>query len=215
MTMSYKVYKHTTPSNKVYIGVTSQPVEDRWKNGHGYNHNRYFSRAIKKYGWENIRHEILDTELSKEEAETKERQYIAEYHSNDLQYGYNLTDGGEIGKRHSEETKRLMSIRKREQCADPEYRKMLSETHKECSQKENNYWYGKHLPEDVKKKISESKKGCPGPLPKKVMCVETGIVYVSIAEASRQTGLSHSKISLVCCGKRNTTGGYHWKFAEG
>lgn len=208
--MSYKVYKHTTPSNKVYIGITSRPVEDRWKNGHGYKNNCYFSRAIKKYGWENIRHEILDTGLSKEDAETKERQYIAEYRSNDFQYGYNLTDGGEIGKRHSEESKQLMSIRKREQCANPEYRKMLSEAHKGLTP------WNKGIPmtEEQKKKVSEAKKGCPGPLPKKVMCVETGIIYVSMAEASRQTGTTQSKISLVCCGKRKTTGGYHWKFVE-
>nr|DAF55216.1 MAG TPA: PROTEIN/DNA Complex catalytic motif, Helix-turn-helix DNA [Siphoviridae sp. ctZHD14] len=31
-----------------------------------------------------------------------------------------------------------------------------------------------------------------------------------MSEAYRQTGCSVSKISLVCSGKRNTTGGYKW-----
>lgn len=44
----YKVYKHTTPSNKVYIGITSQTISKRWQNGRGYITNEYFYRAIKK-----------------------------------------------------------------------------------------------------------------------------------------------------------------------
>lgn len=39
----YKVYKHTTPSKKVYIGITNQKPERRWgKNGRGYKDNDYF-----------------------------------------------------------------------------------------------------------------------------------------------------------------------------
>lgn len=34
--------------------------------------------------------------------------------------------------------------------------------------------------------------------------------FRSMSEASRQTGCSVSKISLVCSGKRKTTGGYKW-----
>lgn len=47
---------------------------------------------------------------------------------------------------------------------------------------------------------------------KKVICVETGIVYGSIKEAARQTGLWYTSIGAVCNGKRITAGGYHWKF---
>lgn len=36
--------------------------------------------------------------------------------------------------------------------------------------------------------------------------------YVSASEAARQCGLFESKISLVCNGKRHTTGGYKWKY---
>lgn len=48
---------------------------------------------------------------------------------------------------------------------------------------------------------------------KKVLCVETGITYLSIAEAERQTGISDSGISAVCRKKRKTAGGYHWEYA--
>ena len=36
--------------------------------------------------------------------------------------------------------------------------------------------------------------------------------YVSASEAARQCGLRESKISLVCNGKRHTTGGYKWRY---
>lgn len=45
----YCVYKHVSPSNKVYIGITSKNPLRRWENGNGYKNNKYFYRAILKY----------------------------------------------------------------------------------------------------------------------------------------------------------------------
>ena len=53
------VYKHTSPSGKIYIGITGKKPKVRWNNGNGYKHNRHFYRAIKLYGWNNILHEVL------------------------------------------------------------------------------------------------------------------------------------------------------------
>ena len=47
---------------------------------------------------------------------------------------------------------------------------------------------------------------------KKIICIETQIIYESIAEAQRKTGINHSHISETCNGKRKTSGGYHWKY---
>ena len=47
---------------------------------------------------------------------------------------------------------------------------------------------------------------------KPVMCIETGIVYPSINEASRKTGANRQTIADVCNKKLKTAGGYHWKF---
>ena len=79
--MAYIVYKHTSPSGKVYIGVTSLRPEERWGGGAGYVKNKHFNRAIKKYGWENIKHEILFDNLSKEDAFKIEIELIKEYRS--------------------------------------------------------------------------------------------------------------------------------------
>ena len=60
---NYCVYKHTSPSNKVYIGITSQEPERRWQNGYGYATQQLFWRAIQKYGWDNFKHEIIAEKL--------------------------------------------------------------------------------------------------------------------------------------------------------
>ena len=72
--MEYCVYMHTCPKGRVYIGITRNNPLKRWQNGTGYRTNEYFTRAIKKYGWENFKHEILFTGLSEKEAQEKEIQ---------------------------------------------------------------------------------------------------------------------------------------------
>lgn len=49
---------------------------------------------------------------------------------------------------------------------------------------------------------------------KLIICEETGIIYRSIREAWRQTGIYHGHICACCKGKNKTAGGYHWKYAE-
>lgn len=109
--MNYTVYKHTSPSNKVYIGITKQNPVKRWDNGSGYSNNEYFQRAIKKYGWNNFKHEILFTGFTKDEATQKEIELIAFYKSNDRNFGYNISSGGEAhnGCKQSEELKQKLS----------------------------------------------------------------------------------------------------------
>ena len=55
----YVVYKHVSPSGKLYIGITSQKPELRWNYGRNYKENPYFYNAIQKYGWDSFQHEIL------------------------------------------------------------------------------------------------------------------------------------------------------------
>ena len=117
---SYTVYMHTTPSNKKYIGITKQNPKDRWKNGKGYMHNKYFWNAIQKYGWNNIQHTILFNQLSKEEAKQIEIELIKKYNLTDRNNGYNITKGGDglNGMIVSEETKIKMSKNHHHLCSD-------------------------------------------------------------------------------------------------
>lgn len=48
-----------------------------------------------------------------------------------------------------------------------------------------------------------------------VLCLETGEVYPSVREASRQTDINQGNISACCNGKLKSAGGFHWvKFVE-
>ena len=64
----YIVYKHTTPNEKVYIGITKRKPEERWQEGRGYKCNHHFTNAIRKYGWDNIEHEIICKGLNENDA---------------------------------------------------------------------------------------------------------------------------------------------------
>lgn len=94
----YYVYMHTSPSRKVYIGITSKKPEERWgKNGSKYKKNQHFWRAIKKYGWDNFEHLILFENLIKKEACEIEISLISFFNSQDPEYGYNISPGGDLG----------------------------------------------------------------------------------------------------------------------
>lgn len=90
---SYTVYMHTFPNGKKYIGITCLDVQKRWKDGNGYK-KQFVYNAIKKYGWNNIIHEILYVNFSQTEAETMEKYLISVLKTNMREYGYNIEAGG-------------------------------------------------------------------------------------------------------------------------
>lgn len=49
---------------------------------------------------------------------------------------------------------------------------------------------------------------------RKVLCVDTGEVFNSIAEAEKTLGVKQSNISYVCLGKRERAGGYRWTYIQ-
>lgn len=90
----YYVYKHTSPSGKIYIGITQQEPSKRWGGGTNYDYNTHFINAIRKYGWNNFSHEILYKGLTREEAIEKEKELIQQYDSSNRNKGYNVSPGG-------------------------------------------------------------------------------------------------------------------------
>ena len=103
---TYTVYEHVFPNGKKYIGITCRDLKKRWKGGlRGYDHNDYMQNAIKKYGWENVKHNVLASGLSKEVAENEEIRLIALYDLTNRNKGYNLEKGGKAANRITEEIK--------------------------------------------------------------------------------------------------------------
>lgn len=134
MENKYCVYIHTFPNKKVYIGITSMKLEKRFKNGYGYKSSPKMYNAIMKYGWDNIKHDILLSKLSKEEAENMEIKFIELCKSRVKEFGYNTLIGGNLGFHDFEYT--------------DEIRKRMSDSH-----------IGKTISNEQRKKISDSNKG--------------------------------------------------------
>ena len=102
----WTVYIHIVPKeisgyehDKYYVGITGRVPEKRWGlNGNGYNKKCLkFHSAIHKYGWHNIKHEIIASNVTKHEAIDMEITLIAKLKSNDKKYGYNISSGGTGG----------------------------------------------------------------------------------------------------------------------
>lgn len=231
----YVVYKHTTPSGKVYIGITKQKPERRWQNGNGYKENEHFYRAILKYGWDNIKHEIVKDGLTKQQACDLEIELIAEYHATDPRYGYNISTGGECsgaGHKVSAETRRKISEAQKGRPSPLKGTHRSAETRRKIGEANKGripWCKGSHLNPEVRRKISESHKGkhpsaetlrkrsesLKGKSAKAIICVETGTVYSSGMEAAKSIGVTNKAISNAVRGVTKTSGGYHWKYAGG
>ena len=233
--MAYTVYCHMFPNGKRYIGITGQPVLRRWRNGEGYEGQPVYD-AILKYRWENIKHEILFENLSKEEAEEKEIELIKKYKTKSHENGYNIENGGSISEL-SEETKRKISEKQKGKMAgakhwhygkhwDKDVREKLSKAHKgkkrskETNEKmsrlfsgSGNPMYGVKMAPERKEKLQAA---CVKAVSKAVICVETGKFYSSMAQAQKETGINSRTIGYVVNNDRRykTAGGYHWKYAE-
>ena len=199
---NYIVYKHTTPSNKIYIGITSCDVERRWQKGKNYKNNKYFTNAINKHGWANIKHEILFDNLSKKEAEAKEIELIKKYKSNNIKYGYNIENGGNATGKLSEETNRKISLANK-----------------------GRHFIGRKHTEEEKQRVSNKLKGRVSPMKGKhqtekaklknaisIICINTNEKFYSIKEASRKTGCDKSNIIKVLKGIYKQTGGYSFSY---
>lgn len=92
------IYKITNQINgKIYIGLTTESLQKRWRSHKisSRNKNTHLYTAMRKYGIENFAIEVIDETDSFEELGRLERFYIDKYHSQDPNYGYNVTAGGE------------------------------------------------------------------------------------------------------------------------
>ena len=211
----YFVYIHIFPNNKKYIGITSQTTQRRWRNGNGYKRQEMLTRAINKYGWDNIEHIVLFKNLTQEEAEQKEIELIDKYKTNVRKYGYNIEPGGNCAKGYHlrKETREKMS---------------KSKTGK------NNWLYGKHLSEETKRKLSiahigkcdieairrgaKKRMGANAYNSRKVIqCDKKGNkinIYDSLADAYRTTNTRVQDIYNCCKGRQKTANGFIWKYYD-
>jgi len=92
---NFCVYIHTDPLGKVYIGRSfGEDVKTvnlvRWQGGSGYQGQKFYDECIAVYGWDNIRHELLEWGLTYEEVIEREKYWIKRYDSRNPEHGYNI-----------------------------------------------------------------------------------------------------------------------------
>lgn len=207
----YSVYKHTTPSGKIYIGITSKKPQKRWEGR--YRNNYHFSNAIQKYGWNNIKHEILYEGLTKEEAESKEIELIAAYDSTNQNKGYNIAKGGHSnsGYRHSDDTKNKIANSLRGQ-------QFTEERKNKMSVSSIRKWKNKEYREkmiDIHKGLQTGKRhSMSKAVDQYSMDGQFIRSFDSMGDAERFTGIPHQQISDCCRGKQASCHGYVWRFQE-
>jgi group I intron endonuclease len=109
------IYKITNiQNNKVYIGQTIRPVEQRFHRHMTDALNNildtHFARAIRKYGKDSFEVETIDTAQTQDELNQKEQYWIRQYNS--VNNGYNETDAISKcgGNTYQSKTKEEMSI---------------------------------------------------------------------------------------------------------
>lgn len=132
--MKYKIIYKTINliNNKIYIGSTKS--ENKFYLGSG----RLISKAIKKFGKQNFKREILFNCRNEKQTELMEKYFIKKYDSTNRDIGYNVSFGGKSffkGLSHSIKTLRKFSFVK---------------------SGKNNPFYGRNLTEEHKRKISLS-----------------------------------------------------------
>lgn len=193
---TYCVYVHANNINgKRYVGITKN-LKRRWYgNGKEYAECQHFATAIKKYGWHNFTHYLLESDLSLDEANALEQHYIARYKTQDRKHGYNIQPGGHfvpsmLGKHHSDETKQKM----REKAL------------------------GRVISQEQRQKHSEAMKGkmvgAKNHKSTAVICLNTGEVFETQRSAAEAKHVLQAKISLCCQGKSNHTHGLRWAYAD-
>ena len=188
------IYKITNKINgKVYIGQTIQKggFDRRYcHNLKKYTHNQHLKRSIERYGIDNFEiNKVFDIAFSKIELDVKERCWIQYYNSCDINYGYNIAEGGHNGSPLKGKT-------------EEELKQIYSKL---------NTWQGRKHTEEEKKKISEAQKGelnhrygKPSPIRRKVICLNTYEIFDCIKDAQNKYKVTH--ISECCRGNRNYCG---------
>ena len=150
---TYCVYVHTNNYNlKKYVGITRRKPETRWNNGYGYLYNNHFYSAIKKYGWDGFSHDVIASNLTKDEAENFEKILILKLKSYQREFGYNNDMGGNSTGKISEQTRRKLS-----ECQKgrPTSARQKARTTEMLNERWSDEEYKRKFGEEMKKKWSD------------------------------------------------------------
>ena len=218
----WTVYVHIIPKSiskhnhdKYYVGITGCSISQRWgKNGSNYK-GLYFFNAIKKYGWNNIEHEIIAKNLTKNEACEFEKTLIKVLKSNNKKYGYNISEGGDGGNRKDIISVKQYDlfgnfIKKYPSAADAAKHNNINRTNITHACKNHGKAAGYmwcYANEEIN--YPYKRKGQKTVI-QKTLNGEYISSYISLKEASEKTGINKGNIYRCITGKNKYAGGYLW-----
>lgn len=232
------VYKATAPNGKSYIGITITNLEERIRchlkavmKGSKFP----FHSAIRKYGKDKIRWELIDKASSWEKLCKLERKYIKEFET--YKNGYNLTLGGEgtFGLKHGPEFRLKDSLIRKQYFLNPENRIKQSIANKEAHK--NNPAQAKQHSRFMKERYQKSSErgktadGMRRYLSNKDNLLKHALVrgaraflvyygdkfvgeWIIQSQCAKDLGLSKAHINHCLYGERKIHKGYSFKFKE-
>ena len=214
---NYIIYKaQNTITGESYIGATTKTIQERkadhlCKAERGLGSN--FQEAIGTYGPDAFTWEQIDTAITINDLAEKEAEYILKFNSFKAGYNQNKGSGGFKKKvyQYSVETGELLNSYDDLTCAGNAVNATKKSISNVCLHidKTCKGYYWSYSNTDESYSISD--------LRKKVVLqytLEGHLLaqYISVAEASRKSGVSKTCISRCCRGERKNSGGFLWKY---
>lgn len=238
------IYKITAPNGKVYIGQTMNVKNRRYNYGkNSFKLQVKLWNSCQKYKWSpKDNFEIIEECLCGENKVylNEREQYWINYYDS-FKNGLNCNEGGHgnIGHKHSEESKQKMSNSAKKYSEIRSLRlskrmtgsKLSEKTKKKIStkltgikrdedfrKKMSDIGKKRIMSECTKNKISKNKTGLISSRRKKICQLTLNGDLIKIWDysgiAEKELEIPKGKISAVCLGNRKTTGGYKWKYLE-
>lgn len=238
------IYKLVSPNGKIYIGQTINNKQRKYN----YSKDSFKSQiklwnSCKKHNWNpSDKYEIIEECLcgpNKEYLNEREKYWIEHYNS--FKAGLNCNEGGHgnVGYKHSKESKvkmsksalktskersdRLSKIQTGTKKSD-EFKEKVSKKltgikrSDEFKVKISEIAKKRVVTEETKNKISLTKKGKVSKKRKEIyqLGLKGDIIklWLYAGEAEKELKITRGKISAVCLGNRNTTGGFKWKYKD-
>jgi len=239
------VYKITNLiNNKIYVGLTSMPLKYRWKQHTDYasmNGTSEISKAIRQFGKENFKCEILETFFTNFFAKAGEIYWMDKLQTNYKLYpdkGYNMMPGGNsscdfifneeyyVIKSKKHKGKKQIS----QYDLDGNFIRTY-ESLKEATQElgkgnvsrdlfTSNHQVGGFLwrytskCNDLKIKPYERQKSRERQINQYDLQGNFIRTFRSLTEASKLLKIGHTKISLVCSQQRKSAGKFQWRYKD-
>lgn len=194
------IYKYTSPSGKCYIGQTWHEYQRKKMHRNSRNGCNAFYLAIKKYGFESFKYEVLYSGISCQEVMDCLEIFEIENNNSMAPSGYNLRTGGSHGRHSKESIDKMSESRRKENLSDETRAKQKAARSRENLSKETlkkmrENQLGKKHSEETRAKMSESHK-------KENISLESRI---KMSESHKGKKLSDSAKKKVSEARKNMT----------